>query len=73
MSQNNSAQRDPMRTIGGMSVRGEIDARLQATWHEAHQQGIEDAVAFLEASGHSAAAQDLQRALEEAVQRHEAA
>lgn len=50
--------RDKMKTIGGMSVRAEIDMRLQ----EARTAGIEEAIAFLGASGHLAAAEDLQHA-----------
>ncbi len=73
MSTPESVQRTAMKTIGGMSVRSEIDARLAANWRTAHQQGIEDALSFLEASGHGKAAADLREALSEAIQRESAA
>ena len=50
--------REKMRTIGGMSVRAEIDLRLA----EARTAAIEEVIVFLGGSGHIAAAEDLQRA-----------
>lgn len=55
-------KREKMKTIGGMSVRTEIDARLASERIEARTATIEEVINFLGGSGHIAAAEDLQRA-----------
>jgi hypothetical protein len=54
--------REKMRTIGGLSVRAEIDARLEAAREDARSRAFDEAVAFLRLSGHPVAADDLERA-----------
>ena len=51
-------KRARMSTIGGMSVRAEIEARLE----DARAGAFEEAIMFLGSRGHLAAAEDLQRA-----------
>ena len=51
-------KREKMKTVGGMSVRTEIDTRLE----DARTAAIEEVIVFLGGSGHIAAAEDLQRA-----------
>lgn len=63
----NSEPREKMPTIGGMSIRAEIDARNAAHWQDGQQQGILDAIAFLDASDMPEAAAALRAALEQAV------
>lgn len=62
-----AVQRETMKTIGGMSVRNEIDARIEAARADGEQLGIESAVAFLAASGYEEAAAALSEALAAAV------
>jgi hypothetical protein len=50
--------REKMKTIGGMSVRAEIEMRLE----DARTAAIEEVITFLGGSGHFTAAEDLQRA-----------
>lgn len=50
--------REKMKTIGGMSVRAEIDRRVA----EARTSAIEEVIVFLGGSGFSAAAEALQHA-----------
>lgn len=54
--------RERMKTIPGMSVRAEIDARLEAARLDGLVEAYDDAIAFLKARGHDAAAEDLDRA-----------
>lgn len=54
-----SASGEPMKTIGGMSVRAEIDARLDAVANDTRAATIDECIAFLGASGHLQAAEDL--------------
>lgn len=51
-------KREKMKTIPGMSVRAEIDMRVQ----EARSAALEEAIVFLGSHGHLNAADDLQRA-----------
>lgn len=49
---------EPMDTRPGMSVRREIDERLE----EARAKAFDEAITFLEARGHNQAARDLDAA-----------
>jgi hypothetical protein len=51
-------KREPMETLAGMSVRAEIDLRLE----HARAAAIEEVIVFLGGRGHIAAAEDLQLA-----------
>ena len=51
-----------MRTIGGLSVRAEIEARLEAARIDARGMAFDEAIAFLRLAGHQVAADDLERA-----------
>lgn len=55
-------KREQMETIGGMSVRGEIDARLEAVRIETRVATIDECLAFLGGSGFSDAAEALRLA-----------
>ena len=50
--------REKMKTLGGMSVRAEIDARLE----DARAGAFEEAIVFLGSRGHLVAAEDLRLA-----------
>lgn len=51
--------REPMKTISGLSVRREIDMRIAQAEEEARAAAFDEAINFLGASGHLAAAEDL--------------
>ncbi|ODT50281.1 hypothetical protein [Devosia sp. 63-57] len=48
-----------MKTIPGMSVRSEIDARIEAARLDGLVEAYEDAIGFLKARGHIVAADEL--------------
>jgi hypothetical protein len=52
-------QREPMKTIGGMSARAEIDARIAFAKDEARCAAFDEAIAFLGGSGFVDAAEAL--------------
>jgi hypothetical protein len=51
-----------MPTLGGMSVRKEIDARMDALWTATRSVTIEECITFLEQSGFIEAAEALSKA-----------
>lgn len=52
-----------MKTIGGMSVRSEIDARLEAAQLDTRAGTFDEAIAFLGGSGFAEAAEALRHAV----------
>ena len=54
--------RQKMPTLGGYSVRAEIEARIEVAQQDARSIAFDEAIAFLRLAGHANAAEDLDAA-----------
>ncbi len=54
--------REKMSTLGGYSVRAEIEARIDVAQQDARSAAFDEAIAFLRLAGHHKAAEDLENA-----------